>query len=232
MDSRYYKQYMMAAIRGYAARNPEALPLDRSLIERDLCLLTEPECEQILGAARERGVKIHYFKRSDRMLPRVNKVLGFLKGIRFESLLDVGSGRGVFLLPFLDTFPWVEVHSVDLLERRVEMLTDIHRGGVERLHVMRANVCEQPMPEGAVDVVTMLEVLEHIPNVEAAVSAAVRMARRFVVVSVPSKEDDNPEHIHLLTRDRLSELFLACGAERLSFDAVPGHLLMIANLGV
>ena len=83
MDSRYYKQYMMAAIRGYAARNPEALPLDRSLIERDLCLLTEPECEQILGAARERGVKIHYFKRSDRMLPRVNKVLGFLKGIRF-----------------------------------------------------------------------------------------------------------------------------------------------------
>jgi 2-polyprenyl-3-methyl-5-hydroxy-6-metoxy-1,4-benzoquinol methylase len=50
-----------------------------------------------------------------------------------------------------------------------------------------------------VDIVTLLEVLEHIPDVEKAV-AAVRMARKYVVVSVPSKEDNNPEHIHLLTK--------------------------------
>jgi 2-polyprenyl-3-methyl-5-hydroxy-6-metoxy-1,4-benzoquinol methylase len=144
--------------------------------------------------------------------------------------LDVGSGRGVFLLPLLESFPWVEVWSADILDRRVEMLSDIARGGVERLHVMRADVCEQPLPDGAVDVVTLLEVLEHIPNVEAAVRAATRMARRFVVVSVPSKEDDNPEHIHLLTKEKLSEYFGACGVKRLTFEGVPGHLFMIARL--
>ena len=59
--------------------------------------------------------------------------------------------------------------------------------------------CSQPLPDHSVDIVTLLEVLEHIPDVEKAV-AAVRMARKYVVVSVPSKEDNNPEHIHLLTK--------------------------------
>jgi 2-polyprenyl-3-methyl-5-hydroxy-6-metoxy-1,4-benzoquinol methylase len=231
MDSRYYTKYAVAAIRGYLMRHPETSLTDRALVERGLHALTDEECEALLALAREKEIRIHHFKKSDRMLPRVSRVLGFLRGIAPESLLDVGSGRGVFLLPFLESFPWAEVWSADILDRRVEMLSDIARGGVERLHVMRADVCEQPLPDGAVDVVTLLEVLEHIPNVEAAVRAATRMARRFVVVSVPSKEDDNPEHIHLLTRERLTALFSACGVDRLSFDAVPGHLLMIASLG-
>ena len=76
-----------------------------------------------------------------------------------------------------------------------------------------------------------LEVLEHIPDVESAVRAAVRMARRYVVVTVPSKPDDNPEHIHLLTKERLTELFEAAGCRRLHFDGVPGHLFVAAPLG-
>jgi len=232
VDSRYYKRLMMAAIRGYAVRHAEADFLDPRLTDCDLCELTGSECEEILGAARERGMKLHYFKRSDHMLPRVSRVLGFFKGISFDSILDVGSGRGAFLFPFLEQFPWVEVWSADILAGRVELLSDITGGGLERLHPMLADVCAQPLPDGSVDVVTMLEVLEHIPNVDVAVRAATRMARKFVVVSVPSREDNNPEHIHLLTRERLTMLFEACGVSRLSFDAVPGHLLMIANLGV
>lgn len=231
MDSRYYKLLATAAARGYLVRCTEQMDLERRLTECDLQALTERDCEVLFSLAKERGLPLHHFKRSDRMLPRVRYVLGFLKGIAFDSLLDVGSGRGAFLFPFLDSFPWVEVCSIDLLDRRVEMLSDIRRGGVERLSVMQANVCEQPLHAQSVDVVTLLEVLEHIPSVEAAVRAALQMARKFVVVSVPSKEDGNPEHIHLLTRERLTALFGACGAKRLSFDAVPGHLLMIASLG-
>ena len=56
------------------------------------------------------------------------------------------------------------------------------------------------------------------------------MAKKYVVVTVPSKEDDNPEHIHLLTKEKLTSYFTSCGVERLSFDGVPGHLFMIAKI--
>ena len=70
--------------------------------------------------------------------------------------------------------------------------------------------------------------LEHIRQVERAVQAAVRMARKFVVVTVPSKPDSNPEHIHLLTKDILTRLFTAAGCGRLHFDGVEGHLFLVA----
>lgn len=84
------------------------------------------------------------------------------------------------------------------------------------------------MPDGSFDVVTLLEVLEHIPNVEAAIAAAVRLARRCIILSVPSKPDDNPEHIHLLTKPILTDLFAKAGCTNLHFDGVPNHLIMMA----
>lgn len=123
--------------------------------------------------------KLYYFKRGHEELPRVRKTLGFLRSVQPENLLDVGSGRGVFLFPFLEAFPWVEVTSVDLLAHRVEFLQDLSRGGITNLRAEQGDICLQPFPEKSFDVVTVLEVLEHIPDVEKAVFAAVRMARRF-----------------------------------------------------
>jgi len=232
MEERYYSMLGAAAARGAMDRlGSHGADLPPTLLQKPLAELSVPECEALIAKAHALGIKTHYFKRSDRMLPRVHCVMGFLKSISFISLLDVGSGRGAFLFPFLDAFSWVDTYAVDILDRRIEMLSDIARGGVARLQVLRADICDQPLADRAVDVVTLLEVLEHIPNVEAAVRSAVRMARQYVVVTVPSKEDNNPEHIHLLTRERLTALFSACGVTRLSFDAVPGHLVMIAKIG-
>ena len=75
-----------------------------------------------------------------------------------------------------------------------------------------------------------MEVLEHIPNVEEAIRAAVRLAKRSVIVSVPSKPDNNPEHIHLLTKPILTELFAKAGCANLHFDGVPNHLIAVAWL--
>ena len=113
----------------------------------------------------------------------------------------------------------------------IVMLNAIHDGGVENLTALNANICEWSAPGGAFDVVTLLEVLEHIPDVQAAVTNAVRLARRYVVVTVPSKPDDNPEHIHLLTKPVLTELFHSAGCDNLRFDGVPGHLFMVAKVG-
>lgn len=230
MDERYHLQYATAAVRGSIKRQGLTHLIESDLLDRELSLLTREECEKIIELGKKLGIKLYHFKRSDRMLPRVNKVLGFLKGIYFENLLDVGSGRGVFLLPFLDEFPNSKVTSIDILDKRINLLSDIKCGGVERLSVKRASICDKPFADKSFDVVTMLEVLEHIPDVKSAIASAVKIARKFVVVTVPSQEDDNPEHIHLLTKEKLTAYFSCCGVSKLSFDGVPGHLFMIAKI--
>ncbi len=230
MQSLYYMEPLAAYVRGYSLEKGVPI-LPEELLTKELAELSEEEMNAIYEAGKKAGLKLYRFKHTHDDLPRVKRVLGFLKGISFESLLDVGSGRGVFLLPFLHAFPWVQVISTDILDYRVEFLNEISMGGISQLTAMHADICTCPLPEKSADVVTLLEVLEHIPDVEAAVASAVKIAKRFVVVSVPSKEDNNPEHIHLLTKHKLTELFVSAGCESLSFDGVNGHLIMIANVG-
>ena len=177
--------------------------------------------------------KEHYFKVKDD-LPRVQVVLGFLHGIvpagQCQTLLDVGSGRGVFLFPLLRDFPEMEVTSLDILPHRVELLQCLHDGGVGNLHPIQADICTWDAPDKSFDVVTMLEVMEHIPDTEAVVRNAIRLARNYVIVSVPSKPDDNPEHIHLFTNDDLQRLFLESGCREVKFMSVTNHRVMVAKV--
>ncbi len=83
----------------------------------------------------------------------------------------------------------------------------------------------------SIDVVTFLEVSEHRPVPSAALAEAVRVASRSVVLSVPSREDNNPEHIHLFNRHALREMFSAVGVERVHLDEVPRHLVALAHVG-
>jgi len=228
MKMERYDQMMASAyVRGMAHQTQ--LPLDKALLDKPLAQLSEEEQEQLVNAGRAAGLKMYRFK-SHEELPRVKSVIGFLRGIQPESLLDVGSGRGVFLFPFIQAFPWVPVTSVDLLAHRVELPKTLHEGGVEQLCALQQDFCTWSLPDASFDVVTLLEVLEHIPDVGRAVQAAVRLARRYVVISVPSKPDDNPEHIHLLTKDVLSELFHNAGCTNLHFSGVNGHLILLAKL--
>ena len=177
--------------------------------------------------------KMHYFKAKDD-LPRVQAVLGFLQGIvpagQCRSLLDVGSGRGVFLFPLLREFPALEVTSIDILPHRVELLECLALGGIHNLHPMAGDICAAPIPDKSFDIVTVLEVLEHIPDTASAVRNAVRLARNYVIVSVPSKPDDNPEHIHLFSATDLERHFIEAGCRKVKFISVTGHHVMIAYL--
>ena len=177
--------------------------------------------------------KDHYFKVKDD-LPRVQVVLGFLQGIapagQCQSLLDVGSGRGVFLFPLLREFPNMEVMSLDILPHRVELLQCIHDGGIENLRPLLGNICTWDAPDKSFDVMTMLEVMEHVPDTEALVRNAVRLAKNYIIVSVPSKPDDNPGHIHLFTNEDMKELFLKNGCSKVKFMSVTNHRVMIAYI--
>ncbi len=175
------------------------------------------------------GLRLHKFKRNAE-LPRVRRVLGILRALAPESLLDVGSGRGTFLWPLLDSFPTLLVTAIDHDLRRAMDLQAVAAGGAHRLTAKRMNAAHLDFPDDAFDGVTLLEVLEHVPRPEALAAEAVRVAHRFVIASVPSKEDDNPAHIHLFNRHSLGELFTAAGARRLKFEQVLNHIIVLAGV--
>ncbi len=224
----YYTYPLVSYVRGYLKKNNTS-DISCELLSKPIETMTQDDIDYLIELGKKNDLKLYKFKNNHSGLPRINRVLGFLKSIQFETLLDVGSGRGAFLFPFLTEFPYVKTMSVDILDHRVDFLTLLSEGGMSNFLSEKQDICELSLPDNSFDVVTLLEVLEHIPNVEAAVKNVVRLASKFVVVSVPSHEDNNPEHIHLLTKEKLTELFAVAGCRKLHFDGVNGHLIVIAN---
>lgn len=76
----------------------------------------------------------------------------------------------------------------------------------------------------------MLEVMEHIPGKIAVVKNAIRLARNYIIVSIPSKPDDNPEHIHLFSNEDLTSLFMDNGCSKVKFMSVTNLKVMVASV--
>ena len=186
--------------------------------------------ELAVRTARRAGLRLHRFKRST-ALPRVQRALSTLQSLAPSSLLDVGTGRGTFLWPVLEAFPALPITCIDIRIDRVDDLGATARGGLPLLKTLEATATALPFADGEFDVVTALEVLEHISDVEAAAREIVRVAARFVVVTVPSQADNNPEHLRLFTADSLVQLFEQAGARRVSVDEVRGHFVVVVNVG-
>jgi len=178
------------------------------------------------GQGAEAG--LHRFKRTSGGLPRVRRVIGALRALAPKNLLDVGSGRGAFLWPLLDAIPELPVLAIDRLPFRVADVSCVHRGGISRLTAARMDVHRLALADRSFDVVTVLEVLEHLERPQQAAAEVFRVAQRAVVASVPSKEDDNPEHIHHFDKASLEALFLAAGARRVAIDYVLNHIVAVA----
>lgn len=211
-------------------RGEPGIDLSGDLAGGGLDELSEEDRARIVKHGLEWGLDLHRFKRTME-LPRVRLVLGSLRGFRPESLLDIGPGRGAFLWPLLDSFPKLPAVCLEPDPNRWNAISTVIGGGLTQLIALQEDITEPSENVEPVDVATALEVLEHIPEVEKAIENLVRLSRRAVIVSVPSREDDNPEHIHLLGRDRLEASFGRHDrVRRVHFESVPGHLIAVVTL--
>jgi Rnl2 family RNA ligase len=183
----------------------------------------------LLAAARAVEIRWHKFKRKSGP-PRVTQVLSMLEALAPSSLLDIGSGRGAFLWPLVARFETLEVIAVDRLDHRVRDIEAVHAGGIARVRGQLGDVCALAFADAAFDIVTILEVLEHLEDPAAAAAQVLRVASRFVVASVPSHPDDNPEHIRLFTKDTLTALFEDAGATRVQISYVHNHMIAVVTV--
>src|SRR5690349_6589235 len=95
----------------------EPVDVDPALLFVDACaafcrgrlhLAASTTNDDAIRAGREAGLRLHRFKRA-RPLPRVQRIVSTLRALAPESVLDVGTGRGVMLWPLLEQFPDVDV---------------------------------------------------------------------------------------------------------------------------
>ncbi len=101
-----------------------------------------------------------------------------------ESLLDLGAGNGIFLRRLFDSrkmrYSGLERSDSARLVAHDELGIDLVAG----------DVADVPFPDAAFDVVSSLQVLEHLPTptFDKARAEMARVARRYVIVNVPYKE--------------------------------------------
>ncbi len=220
----YYLPFAAAYVRGHYQQSQD-FDLPESL-QKPFDQLSDEDMLRLYTIGQEAGLRLYRYKRSS-ILPRVQKVLGALRGIYPANLLDIGGGRGTFLWPLLDSFPALPVTAIDASPERARQLKAVESGGIERFKVCHADATNLAFEDRSFDVVTALEVLEHIPQIEAALGEIIRVAQRFVIISVPSREDNNPEHIHLLTQSRMQSML---GIRRAKFEYVHNHMIVVVNV--
>ena len=225
LDDDYYARLVGAYLLGGAPAAGGWAP-PRGLGGCGVDALDRATRDVLIRDAREAGVRIHRFKRTQG-LARVSRVLGALRSLAPSSLVDLGSGRGTFLWPLIEALPDLPVLAIDRRPEAVACIGAVGRGGVTQLRAGVMDATQLALCDDAADVVTMLEVLEHIPDAPGAMAEAIRVARRFVVVTVPSKPDENPEHVHLFSRTDVEQLAADAGAARTSIDGVHNHLVAV-----
>ncbi|MCB1053430.1 MAG: class I SAM-dependent methyltransferase [Acidobacteria bacterium] len=179
-----------------------------------------------LEFAQQHEVRVHRFKQNN--LQRVQKVIGILQALWPSDLLDIGSGRGTFIWPLLDAMPHLPVTATDLDPEKVAIFQTVQKGGIDQLSGQIMDIAH-PQSMRA-DIVTALEVLEHLVQPQIAIQNLVKMAQRFVVFSVPSKPDNNPEHLHLFTAKQLETWFFAVGAKQVRVEYVLNHMIGVVSL--
>ena len=96
-----------------------------------------------------------------------------------QTILDVGCGNGFFLnaLP-----PKYETIGIDFSQEALKRV---------KTKTILGNISRLPFPDRSFDLVTCLEVLEHLPHdvFTEALGEIQRVARKYIIVSVPNQQD-------------------------------------------
>jgi ubiquinone/menaquinone biosynthesis C-methylase UbiE len=119
-------------------------------------------------------VEIHRCRLAESLLP----------GRGVSSVLDVGCGDGYFCHYIQTQRTGLAVTGVDLATARLQRARARYRA----VNFCQCEISHLPFGSGGFDVVTCIEVLEHLDQPEAALTELARVASKWVAITVPYKE--------------------------------------------
>lgn len=139
---------------------------------------------------------------------------------RVESLLDAGCGNGFFCHWISGRTSLRRVTGLDIASGRIERARERY----PHMEFQQGEVSALPFTDGEFDVVTCIEVLEHLTDPVPALRELMRVARQYVIVTVPDRQPLKmllcphcgkrfPEygHIQSFDRARIEELARTAG---------------------
>jgi len=100
-----------------------------------------------------------------------------------KSLLDVGCGEGVLVHQWAGKLKDRRIVGIDLEEASIQAGWKKRTAPNLEYKIMRAE--DLPFKNNEFDVATAIEVLEHVPDPEHTVSEMARVAKSYLLVSVP-----------------------------------------------
>jgi SAM-dependent methyltransferase len=126
-----------------------------------------------------------------------------------ESVLDVGCGEGVLTAEWAERLRNGHVVGVDLEDPKLR--AEWAARARPNLEFRAVDATDLPFADGEFDIACAIEVLEHVPEPERTLAEMIRVARHWVLVSVPREP---------LWRG----LNMARGAYLRDLGNTPGHL--------
>jgi ubiquinone/menaquinone biosynthesis C-methylase UbiE len=162
--------------------------------------------------------------------PFFKKVLDLLpKEAGQFSLLEVGCGEGYVLERIRTRFPQARLGALDISGAAVTKA----KQRVSGADIMVGSALELPYPDNSFDQVLCLEVLEHVPDPDRALSELIRVSKQQVILSVPHEPwfswgsflrgkywaqlGRHPEHVHFWNKKSLAK-FLRTQSKSLSIQ--------------
>jgi hypothetical protein len=169
--------------------------------------------------------KLHRFKRTDLgNLKRVKDIIGIIKSFQYDikTIVDFGTQRGALLFPLIDNFPAIQYFSIDIDDDIYNFLEKLDTGKLNdpsyHLQVIQGDITKQiiNIENKSMDMVIASEILEHLTNPLDAIIEAVRIAKKYIIITVPSKPDNNPEHIQFFKIEDMLILLKKIGITRVN----------------
>ena len=140
-------------------------------------------------------------------------IFSLMQGLSFKSVLDAGCGTGVLLQQIWEQYPHVQLTGSEYSPEGLEFAKK--RLPSAEFHVLDLST---ETSAGKFDLITCIDVLEHIPDDRAALKNLLAMTAGHMILSVPlgplfKAEVERMGHVHGYSRQELETKIREAGFE-------------------